>query len=216
MKNICITIHHEGTFAYDPLSYEYGDVEVVENVNLENCNYERLMKIVKECCLFPVHAYDNGCKVELYVEHHGYDVMADGQVEMELLDGFSYLVYNPNLPWNEKAPLLGMKFGHPDQLNDCLINYEVANGYQLWAKQRAVEYKDYASQFYSNNNGSHDQESSRICIGCLIPKCDIIHRKCLAGFAGVREVLSTTGRSQKQWVGIGRIQFDVEDDQDMF
>ncbi|GJS62090.1 hypothetical protein Tco_0656874 [Tanacetum coccineum] len=75
MKNICITIHHEGTFAYNALSYEYGDVDVVENVNLGNCNYERLMKIVKECCLFPVH-----------VEHHGYDVMADGELEMEVVD----------------------------------------------------------------------------------------------------------------------------------
>ncbi|GJV76859.1 hypothetical protein Tco_1508443 [Tanacetum coccineum] len=111
MKNICITIHHEGTFSYDPLSYEYGDVDVVEIVNLGNCNYERLMKVVKECCLFPIHgmnfcapkvdigkhlkplrndfelanfvklAYDNGCKVYLYVEHHGYDVMADEEVK---------------------------------------------------------------------------------------------------------------------------------------
>ncbi|GKB94064.1 hypothetical protein Tco_0980201, partial [Tanacetum coccineum] len=91
MNKISITVHHEGTFAYDPLVYEYSDVDVVENVNLGNCNYERLMKIVRECCLFPVHtnfvklAYDNGCKVELYVEHHGYDVMAEGVIE-EVVD----------------------------------------------------------------------------------------------------------------------------------
>ncbi|GJR14258.1 hypothetical protein Tco_0796910 [Tanacetum coccineum] len=213
MKNICITIHHEGTFAYNPFSYEYGDVDVVENVNLGNCNYERLMKIVKECCL-PVHgiyfcapkvdigkhlkplrndselanfvklAYDNGCKVELYVKNHGYDVMADGEEDVEIpntrlndtflnklvdgkfisdkdfgakvdtqssssrnvddssvddrfkvKEGFSYPVHNLNLPWNEMAPLLGMKFEHPDQLKDCLINYRVANGYQLWYRR---------------------------------------------------------------------------------
>nr|GEZ99483.1 zinc finger BED domain-containing protein RICESLEEPER 2 [Tanacetum cinerariifolium] len=75
-----------------------------------------MMKIVMECCLFLVHdiyfyalkvdigkhlkplrndfeldnflklAYDNGCKVKLCVEHHGYDVMADGQVEIKVVD----------------------------------------------------------------------------------------------------------------------------------
>ncbi|GJY07676.1 hypothetical protein Tco_0374730 [Tanacetum coccineum] len=114
MKGICITIHHEGTFTYDPLSYECGDVEVVENVDLGNTSYERLLDICKECCLFPVHgmyfcapkvdiakhlkplrndselanfvklSYDNGCKVELYVEHHGYNVL-DGVTE-EVVD----------------------------------------------------------------------------------------------------------------------------------
>nr|GEW03616.1 splicing factor [Tanacetum cinerariifolium]GEW03641.1 splicing factor [Tanacetum cinerariifolium] len=179
------------------------------------------MKIVKECCLFPVHgmyfcapkvdivknlkplrndyelanfvklSYDNGCKVELYVEHHGYNVLdgvneevvgeeLDDEIKMEdvskfvgldhvgeedvelsntglndiflnmlvdgkfisdkdfgtkvdtqssssrnvddsfvdgrfkVKEGFSYPVFNPNLPWNEMAPLLGMKFEHQD------------------------------------------------------------------------------------------------------
>ncbi|GJR44191.1 hypothetical protein Tco_1312294 [Tanacetum coccineum] len=221
MKNISITVHHEGTFAYDPLVYEYSDVDVVENVNLGNCNFERLMKIIRECCLFPIHAnfvklaYDNGCKVELYVEHHGYDVIAEGvteevvdeelddEIEMDdileyvgldhvgkedaeipntglndtflnklvdgkfisdkdfrakldikssssrnaevedssmddrfkVKEGFSYHVHNPNLPWNEMAQLLGMKFEHPDQLKEYLINYRVANGYQLWYRR---------------------------------------------------------------------------------
>ncbi|GJV05298.1 hypothetical protein Tco_1338867 [Tanacetum coccineum] len=55
MKAICISVHHEGTFTYDPLSYVDGDVEVVENVDLGKTNYERLKEICKECCLFPVH-----------------------------------------------------------------------------------------------------------------------------------------------------------------
>ncbi|GJW08163.1 hypothetical protein Tco_1570586 [Tanacetum coccineum] len=242
MKSICITIHHEGTFAYDPLSYEYGDVEVVENVDLGNTSYERLMKIAKECCLFPVYgmyfcapkvdigkhlkplrndyelanfvklSYDNGCKVELYVKHHGYNVLdgiseevvdeeLDDEIEMEdvsefigldhvgeedveipntrlndnflnmlvdgkfisdkdfgakvdtqsssssnvddsfvddrfkVKEGFSYPVYNPNLPWDEMATLLGMKFEHPYQMKYCLINYGVANRYQLWYRR---------------------------------------------------------------------------------
>ncbi|GJR41666.1 hypothetical protein Tco_1309769 [Tanacetum coccineum] len=280
MKNICITIHHEGTFAYNPLSYEYGDVDVVENVNLGNCNYERLMKIVKECCLFPVHdmyfcapkvdigkhlkslrndselanfvklAYDNGCKVELYVEHHGYDVMADGELEIEVVDeelddeiemedvseyvgldyvgeedveipntrlndtflnklvdgkfisdkdfrakvdtqssssrnvddssvddrfevkeGFSYLVYNPKLPWNEMAPLLGMKFEHPDQLKDFTCKWiakqfaaEVLKNPKISYRQMMVAdvrekffINDYKDEILSTNPGSSVQ-----------------------------------------------------------
>ncbi|GJV36795.1 hypothetical protein Tco_1409272 [Tanacetum coccineum] len=216
-----IISHHEGYFTYDPLSYVDGDVEVVENVDLGKTNYERLKEICKECSLFPVHgmyfcapkvdickhlkplrndselgnfvktAYDNGCKIELYVEHHGYNVLEgvteevvdeeiDDEIEMEdvseyvgldhvgeedveipntgltdsflnmlvdgkfisdkdfrakvdkqssssrtvddksvddrfkVKEGFSYPVYNPNLPWNEMAPLPGMRFEHPD------------------------------------------------------------------------------------------------------
>nr|GEY55398.1 hypothetical protein [Tanacetum cinerariifolium] len=66
-----------------------------------------------------------------------------------------------------------------------------------------VEYKDCVSQFYSNHNGYQDQESSRIYIGFPIPKWQ--HKNCLAGFAGILDVLSTMGSSQKQWVGIGRL-----------
>nr|GEX97023.1 DNA helicase, UvrD/REP type, P-loop containing nucleoside triphosphate hydrolase [Tanacetum cinerariifolium] len=35
-----------------------NDVDVVDNVNLGNCNYERLMTIVRECCLFLTHGLD--------------------------------------------------------------------------------------------------------------------------------------------------------------
>ncbi|GJW38904.1 RNA-directed DNA polymerase, eukaryota, reverse transcriptase zinc-binding domain protein [Tanacetum coccineum] len=137
-------------------------------------------------------SYDNGCKVERYVEHHAYNVLdsvtegvvdeeLDDEIEMEdvsefvgldhvvdgkfisdkdfgakvdtqssssrnvddssvddkfkVKEGFSYPFHNPKLPWNEMAPLLGMKFEHPNQLKDCLINYGVANGYQLWYRK---------------------------------------------------------------------------------
>ncbi|PWA42602.1 hypothetical protein CTI12_AA542960 [Artemisia annua] len=111
MKKISIIFHHEGTFINDPLEYINGSVDIVENADLGKCNHSRLMRIVKECCLFPVHgmyfgapkqdlqthlkplrndselanfvklAFDNGCKVELYVEHHGYDILEDAQID---------------------------------------------------------------------------------------------------------------------------------------
>ncbi|GJZ39851.1 splicing factor [Tanacetum coccineum] len=186
MKNISITVHHEGTFAYDPLVYEYSDVDVVENVNLENCNYERLMQIVRECCLFPIHAEGVTEEViEQYTTRSGMDskmaklviihILCEEDVEIsktilndtflnKLLDGKfisdkdfgakldtksnslrkakvedtsvdDIFKVKEGLPWNEMEPLLGMKFEHPDQLKDCLINYGVTNGYQLWYRR---------------------------------------------------------------------------------
>ena len=251
MKKISIIVHHEGTFITDPFEYVNGSVDIVEDADLGKCNHSRLMQIVKDCCLFPVHgmyfcapkqdlgthlkplrndtelasfvklAFDNGCKVELYVEHHGYDVLDDAhinasvgeeddesesEIELENIEeyvgpehvgeedvviaktelkdpfliklvggkyirddvvsrpanlgegsasdsrenedeqievddrfkvkeGYSYPVFDPNVPWDEMTPLLGMKFEHPDQLKECLINYGVKHGYQLWFKR---------------------------------------------------------------------------------
>lgn len=36
---------------------------------------------------------------------------------------------------NQMQPLLGMKF---EQLKECMINYGVANGYQLWYRNVAI------------------------------------------------------------------------------
>ncbi|GKD56767.1 hypothetical protein Tco_1290154, partial [Tanacetum coccineum] len=164
MKAICISVHHEGTFTYDPLSYVDGDVEVVENVDLGKTNYERLKEICKECCMFPVHEgvteevvneeLDDEIEMEDASEYVGLDHVDfgakvdkpkssslrngdDSSVDdrYKVKEGFLYPVHNPNLSWNEMAPLLGMKFEHPDQLKDCLINYRVANGYQLWYRR---------------------------------------------------------------------------------
>ncbi|GJW88508.1 hypothetical protein Tco_0163848 [Tanacetum coccineum] len=43
-----------------------------------------------------------------------------------------YPSYNPDLPWKEFMPVLGMKFDNPQQLKHALADYGVANGYQLW------------------------------------------------------------------------------------
>nr|GFA13864.1 S-adenosyl-L-methionine-dependent methyltransferase [Tanacetum cinerariifolium] len=144
MKNISITVHHEGTFAYDPLVYEYIDVDAVENVNLGNCNFERLMKIIRESCMFPVHVdgkfisdKDFGARLDTKSSSSRNVEVEDSFVDdrFKVKEGFSYHVHNPNLPWNEMAQLLGMKFEHLDQLKEYLINYRVANGYQLWYRR---------------------------------------------------------------------------------
>ncbi|GJZ66165.1 hypothetical protein Tco_0622861 [Tanacetum coccineum] len=42
---------------------------------------------------------------------------------------------NPKLPWNEMKPTLGLRFEHLGQLKECMTNYGVANGYQLWYRR---------------------------------------------------------------------------------
>ncbi|GKA14092.1 hypothetical protein Tco_0693738, partial [Tanacetum coccineum] len=64
------------------------------------------------------------------------------QAGTQLVDGGFYPEFDPKLPWNEMKPTLGLKFEHPEQLKDCLTNYGVANGYQLWYRRN-----DYRSLF---------------------------------------------------------------------
>lgn len=53
----------------------------------------------------------------------------------EDIDGPKLVVYprhDPTQPWKLMKPVLGMKFESPKQLKQCLCNYGIANGYQLW------------------------------------------------------------------------------------
>ncbi|GJR34996.1 hypothetical protein Tco_1210680 [Tanacetum coccineum] len=43
-----------------------------------------------------------------------------------------YPSFNPNTPWNECKPMLGMKFESRQQLKHMLSNYVVQHGYKLW------------------------------------------------------------------------------------
>nr|GEY89012.1 60S ribosomal protein L34 [Tanacetum cinerariifolium] len=55
------------------------------------------------------------------------------------------------LPWNEMKPSLGLRFEHPEQLKECLTNYVVANGYQLWKGK--VKGKSPTSSHANKGNG---------------------------------------------------------------
>ncbi|GJY15311.1 calcium/proton exchanger [Tanacetum coccineum] len=50
-------------------------------------------------------------------------------------NGVSYPSFDQNTPWDKCTPVLGMKFDSPFQLKNCLANYGVKNGYQLWYMQ---------------------------------------------------------------------------------
>ncbi|GJR60539.1 hypothetical protein Tco_1502701 [Tanacetum coccineum] len=170
MKALCISVHDEGTFTYDSLSYVDDDVEVVENVDLGKTNYERLMKIVKECCLFPVHEgvteevvdeeLDDEIEMEDVSEYVGSDHVGEEDVEIAntgLTDSFLNMLvdgkYISHTDFGAKVDKrkssssrngddssVDDRYKHPDELKDCLINYGVANGYQLWYRRN--EYRN--------------------------------------------------------------------------
>ncbi|KAK1406735.1 hypothetical protein QVD17_38343 [Tagetes erecta] len=56
------------------------------------------------------------------------DVEDDEDYEDE---GVVYPCYNPSIDWKLVKPIVTMKFESPSQLKDMLIDYGVANGYQL-------------------------------------------------------------------------------------
>ncbi|PWA50853.1 hypothetical protein CTI12_AA468300 [Artemisia annua] len=68
--------------------------------------------------------------------------LVEDEIEDQLVDpiykvkkGVNYPDHDPNLPWNEMVPILGMKFEDHEQMKIMLANYAVANGYQLWYKR---------------------------------------------------------------------------------
>lgn len=241
-----VNLYHDGIFVRSPLRYIQGDVKQITDIDFEGMSYEDLTEIVKRLVLglvkrlyycktgcklslgikelqsdshvveFLKLGYDNGCMVDLYVEHYDYDVMEylnyeteevdneissdeytsdDGNEEIDDVDFFNtgeedvvvkpmathdeflnrlcsnrglfrgyvpnppstesnlqeedpdgsridpmfkvkkgvvYPVFNPNIPWNQMEPVLGMRYEDPDQLKLALCNYAVAHGYQLW------------------------------------------------------------------------------------
>ncbi|PWA58269.1 hypothetical protein CTI12_AA401760 [Artemisia annua] len=49
--------------------------------------------------------------------------------------GVQYPAFDPETPWNSCKPILGLRFESPAQLKQCLANYGVTHGYQLWYLQ---------------------------------------------------------------------------------
>ncbi|GJZ88764.1 60S ribosomal protein L34 [Tanacetum coccineum] len=252
---LTLNFHHDGNFVPSPLMYQEGDESTIHDIKFEGMTVARLSKMLQGTCMFPVKGilflvpgkelsngliqikndldlanciaigYKNGKVIDVFLEHHGYDLShwiqtdidnnddENSDVEMEditgyaandfvgeddvvipnrsindpflnklcngsyindfsdkpdvgessqpcgkeleidsddedvdkqfkLVDGVIYPEFDPKLPWNEMKPTLGLRFEHPEQLKDCLTNYGVANGYQLWYRRN-----DYRSLF---------------------------------------------------------------------
>ncbi|GKA10271.1 hypothetical protein Tco_0689704 [Tanacetum coccineum] len=232
---LTVNFHHDGNFVPSPLMYQEGDESTIRDIEFEGMTVARLSKMLQGTCMFPVKGifflvpgkelsngliqikndldlanciaigYKNGKVIDVFLEHHGYDLShwiqtdtdnnddENSDVEIEditgyaasdfvgeddvvipnsdkpdvdessqacgkeleidsddedvdkqfkLLDGVIYPEFDPKLPWNEMKPTVGLRFEHPEQLKDCLTNYGMANGYQLWYRRN-----DYRSLF---------------------------------------------------------------------
>jgi hypothetical protein len=101
---LIVNFHHDGTFTPSPLMYKEGDVARIPDIDFVGMTLIRLSKLISGACQFPVKGIyflipgrelSNGLKeikddnklaefvalgfknekeIDLYVEHHGYDL----------------------------------------------------------------------------------------------------------------------------------------------
>ncbi|GJX05466.1 hypothetical protein Tco_0191382 [Tanacetum coccineum] len=74
---------------------------------------------------------------------------------------FKYPSFDLDTPWNECKPVLGMKFESPPQLKQCLANYDVTHGYQLWYMQNDT-YKLLVKCGRDVSAGSSDKDKGKV------------------------------------------------------
>ncbi|PWA39335.1 hypothetical protein CTI12_AA572830 [Artemisia annua] len=253
MVNFTINLYHDGVFVSNPLQYLEGDHRIVEDIDFQGLIFSEFFPLMRRLILvspqsfyyikpgvplniglkelkkdehlaeFVIAAIENDCKMDLYCEHNGYNVMEmvkdgnlvspdsdsdfsdsdkhenlddvkdfvdfqtegeenveiprisnddpwlnklvgdgkfigfiddpipnlNGRFMLEVDDpeddiiegkfkaqkGVQYPAFDPQTPWDQCKPFLGMRFESPTQLKQCLANYGVAGGYQLWYMQ---------------------------------------------------------------------------------
>ncbi|GKD76895.1 hypothetical protein Tco_1339516 [Tanacetum coccineum] len=185
MVSLIITFYHEGVFVGPPLEYLEGNKDTMKDLDFGNFTYGKFFECIKAATLFPpvglfyclpgsdlsdgirelkneqqladlvATALGNGGHIDVYVEHHGYDIhdwfakdnddLEDYDEDECVLDDISSFVEEsqfigeeeviiPNRPWKDMVPILGLKFKDHEEMKMMLVNYGVANGYQLWYK----------------------------------------------------------------------------------
>ncbi|GJY21151.1 hypothetical protein Tco_0393717 [Tanacetum coccineum] len=161
MKLLNVTFHHDGVFIPNPLKYVLGLTMIINDTWFEEMPVSELFEFVDRLVASPTKrlyyvvpgttltrgireitsdddmaefvkvGFENSFKVDLYHEYNDYDD-ADIDPKFKAQTDVQYPSYNPDLPWKEFVPVLGMKFDNPQQLKHALADYGVANGYQLW------------------------------------------------------------------------------------
>ncbi|XP_023763965.1 uncharacterized protein LOC111912463 [Lactuca sativa] len=69
-------------------------------------------------------------------------------------DGVKYPRHNPRIYWKLMKPILGERYESPQQLKECITNYAVANGYQIW-----FERNDHMRLLARCSKRAHDDET---------------------------------------------------------
>ncbi|GKE62207.1 hypothetical protein Tco_1512574, partial [Tanacetum coccineum] len=149
---ITVTFHHDGIFIPSPLMYKEGDASTLRDIEFEGMTLLGLLKKLKGACQFPIKgiyflipgkelsnglveikddsnlaecialAFKNEKLIEIYLEHHGYDLRED-DVELlinsddegvytryKVVHDVLYPEFDPSLPWNEIKPILGLRY----------------------------------------------------------------------------------------------------------
>ncbi|GJS88600.1 calcium/proton exchanger [Tanacetum coccineum] len=105
MRRFTTTLHHNGVFIQNPFKYVHGETYVIKDINFEGMSVNQLREIIdrfvngspktyyyakpgttlvrgiiefkseSDIDDFMTLGYQNGFKIDLYAEHHGYDVM---------------------------------------------------------------------------------------------------------------------------------------------
>ena len=100
-----VTLYHNGVFIQNPLKYVHGEKTIIRDINFEEMRYTDLVEVISRLVNsiprklyyskpgttlsrgitelksdadvdeFMSVGYRNGFKVDLYCEHHGYDVL---------------------------------------------------------------------------------------------------------------------------------------------
>ncbi|GJT81006.1 hypothetical protein Tco_1055348 [Tanacetum coccineum] len=71
---LTVNFHHDGNFVPSPLMYQEGDESTIRDIKFEGMTFTRLSKMLQGTCMFPVKGYKNGKVIDVFLEHHGYDL----------------------------------------------------------------------------------------------------------------------------------------------
>ncbi|GJX47086.1 60S ribosomal protein L34 [Tanacetum coccineum] len=101
---LTVNFHHDGNFVPSPLMYQEGDESIIHDIEFEGMTVARLSKMLQGTCMFPVKGifflvpgkelsnglihitndldlanciaigYKNGKVIDVFLEHHGYDL----------------------------------------------------------------------------------------------------------------------------------------------
>ncbi|GJY76699.1 hypothetical protein Tco_0481815 [Tanacetum coccineum] len=138
---LTVNFHHDGNFVPSPFMYQEEEKSTIRDLEFEGMTVIRLSKLLQGTCMFPVK--------DLNKNFNG-------------LMGVIYPEFDSKLPWNEMKPTLGLRFEHPEQLKECMTNYGVANGYQLWcaAEDHLRNVKNYLNQITKEEKVVQGQSSA--------------------------------------------------------
>nr|GEX55144.1 splicing factor [Tanacetum cinerariifolium] len=141
----------------EDLSYVDFHTEVDDNVIIKNVNTNDLF--LNKLCPDSAHFLN---VVDEPVFANDKTVVEDSKNidrKLNVKSGVTYIRHDPNQNWKKMEPVLGMRFGNPEQLKMCLANYGIANrekflinvslGQCKRAKQRALfDYKRGLKEHY--------------------------------------------------------------------